>query len=134
ACDMDQIMDIADKHDLVVIEDAAHAHGGEYKNKKLGSIGHAGCLSFQSSKNLTAGEGGMVVTDDEKLIEMMNYLRNVGRVKDGQWYEHHFAGCNYRITQFQAALLSTQLTRLEQQTKQRDQNGRYLNSLLEKID
>lgn len=134
ACDMDQIMDIADKHDLVVIEDAAHAHGGEYKNKKLGSIGHAGCFSFQSSKNLTAGEGGMVVTDDEKLFEMMNSLRNVGRVKDGQWYEHHFAGCNYRITQFQAVLLSTQLTRLEQQTKKRDENGRYLNSLLEKID
>lgn len=134
ACAMDRIMTIAREYDLVVIEDAAHAHGGEYKGKKLGSIGHAGCFSFQSSKNLTAGEGGMIVTDDEKLFDMMNSLRNVGRVKGGQWYEHHYAGCNYRITQFQAALLSQQLTRLEEQTKKRDENGRYLSKLLEPIE
>ena len=134
ACDMDRIMSISKKHNLIVIEDSAHAHGGEYKGKKLGSIGHAGCFSFQSSKNLNAGEGGLVVTDNENLFDMMNSLRNVGRVKNGQWYEHHFAGCNYRITQFQAALLSAQLSRLEQQTKIRDENGVYLNSLLEKID
>jgi dTDP-4-amino-4,6-dideoxygalactose transaminase len=134
ACDMDQIMAIAREHSLIVIEDAAHAHGGEYKGKKLGSIGHAGCFSFQSSKNLNAGEGGLIVTDNENLFDMMNSLRNVGRVKNGQWYEHHFAGCNYRITQFQAALLSAQLSRLEQQTKIRDENGLYLNNLLEKID
>lgn len=132
--DMDRIMKIAERHGLVVIEDAAHAHGGEYKNRKLGSIGHAGCFSFQSSKNLTAGEGGIVVTDDEKLFDQMNALRNVGRVKGGQWYEHHYLGCNYRITQFQAALLSRQLKRLDQQTRQRDANGRLLNSLLEPIE
>ena len=134
ACDMDHIMAIAQKHNLFVIEDAAHAHGGEYKGKKLGSIGHAGCFSFQSSKNLNAGEGGLIVTDDEKLFDMMNSLRNVGRVKDGQWYEHHYIGCNYRITQFQAALLSQQLTRLEHQTRLRDENGKYLSELLEPID
>ncbi len=134
ACDMDAIMEIAQKHHLRVIEDAAHAHGGEYKGKKLGSIGDAGCFSFQSSKNLTSGEGGIVVTDDEKLYNMMNSLRNVGRVKDGMWYEHHNPGCNYRITQLQAALLLKQLSRLEDQTQRRDENGRYLNSLLEKID
>jgi dTDP-4-amino-4,6-dideoxygalactose transaminase len=134
ACDMEQIMGIAKKHNLFVIEDAAHAHGGEYKGKKLGSIGHAGCFSFQSSKNLNAGEGGLVVTDDERLFDMMNSLRNVGRVKDGQWYEHHFAGCNYRITQLQAALLSTQLQRLDEQTRTRDENGKYLSDLLKDID
>ncbi len=134
ACDMDAIMDIANKHHLTVIEDACHAHGGEYKGKKLGSIGHAGCFSFQSSKNLTSGEGGIVITSDESLYNMMNSLRNVGRVKGGKWYEHHNLGCNYRITQFQAALLSTQFKRLEAQTKKRDENGRYLNALLEKID
>jgi len=134
SCAMDSIMEIARKHKLTVIEDAAHAHGGEYKGKKLGSIGHAGCFSFQSSKNLTAGEGGLVVTDDEKLFDMMNSLRNVGRVKDGQWYEHHYLGCNYRITQFQAALLSEQLKRLDKQTKTRDENGKYLNKLLAKIE
>ena len=134
ACDMDSIMAIASKHNLFVIEDAAHAHGGEYKGKKLGSIGHAGCFSFQSSKNLNAGEGGIVITDDEKLYDKINSLRNVGRVKEGQWYEHHHLGCNYRITQFQAALLSRQLSRLDAQTKTRDKNGRYLNELLNDID
>ena len=131
---MDTIMDIARKHNLTVIEDTAHAHGGEYKGKKLGSIGHAGCFSFQSSKNLNAGEGGLIVTNDENLFDMMNSLRNVGRVKNGQWYEHHYAGCNYRITQFQAALLSQQLTRLESQTLTRNENGIYLNSLLADIE
>lgn len=133
ACDMDAIMAIADRHKLTVIEDAAHAHGAEYKGRKLGAIGHAGCFSFQSSKNLTAGEGGMVVTDDEQLYEMMNSLRNVGRVKGGAWYEHHYLGCNYRITQFQAALLSKQLSRLDQQTKRRDENGRYFAQLLNSV-
>lgn len=134
SCDMDAIMKIADNHNLFVIEDAAHAHGGEYKGKKLGTIGHAGCFSFQSSKNLNAGEGGIVITDDEKLFDKINSLRNVGRVKDGQWYEHHFLGCNYRITQFQAALLSSQLKRLDEQTKARDENGKYLSELLSGID
>jgi len=134
ASNMDAILQIAKKHNLKVIEDAAHAHGGAYKGKKLGSLGDAGCFSFQSSKNLTAGEGGMVVTDDEALYDKMNSLRNVGRVKGGEWYEHHYLGCNYRITQMQAALLSQQLQRLEAQTQQRDENGQYLNTLLSDIE
>jgi dTDP-4-amino-4,6-dideoxygalactose transaminase len=134
ACEMDAIMQIAAKHKLRVIEDAAHAHGGEYKGKKLGSIGDAGCFSFQSSKNLTSGEGGIIVTDDEVLYDMMNSLRNVGRVKGGEWYQHHNLGCNYRLTQLQTALLSKQLERLEEQTQKRNQNGLYLNSLLNEID
>src|SRR5690606_5576196 len=84
ACNMDEIMRIATKHNLFVLEDAAHGYGGEYKGKKLGSIGHAGSFSFQSSKNLNAGEGGIVITNDEPLYDMMNSLRNVGRVKGGQ--------------------------------------------------
>ncbi|MCG8308404.1 MAG: DegT/DnrJ/EryC1/StrS family aminotransferase [Cytophagales bacterium] len=134
SCNMDALQEIASKHKLRIIEDAAHAHGGEYKGKKLGSIGDAGCFSFQSSKNLTSGEGGIIVTDDEELYDMMNSLRNVGRVKGGQWYEHHNLGCNYRLTQLQAALLTTQLERLEEQTQKRNENGLYLNALLEKID
>ncbi len=134
ACEMDKIMAIADKHGLRVIEDAAHAHGAAYRNRKLGSIGDAGCFSFQSSKNLTSGEGGMIVTDDEELYHKMNSLRNVGRVHGGQWYEHHFLGCNYRITQLQAALLSSQLKRLEEQTLTRHENGTYLNTLLKQIE
>lgn len=134
ACDMDKIMEIAKKHNIRVIEDACHGHGAEYKGRKLGSIGDAGCFSFQSSKNLTCGEGGMIITNDEALYDMMNSLRNVGRVKGGQWYEHHYLGCNYRITQLQTALLRTQLKRLDEQTRLRHQNGTYLNSLLEKIE
>jgi dTDP-4-amino-4,6-dideoxygalactose transaminase len=134
ACEMDKIMAIAQKHNLRVIEDACHGHGAEYKGKKLGSIGDAGCFSFQSSKNLTSGEGGMIVTNDEKLYDMMNSLRNVGRIKGGQWYEHHNLGCNYRMTQLQVVLLASQLKRLEEQTRRRHLNGTYLNSLIEKID
>jgi dTDP-4-amino-4,6-dideoxygalactose transaminase len=81
--------DIARRHNLSVIEDACHAHGAEYKGRKLGSIGNAGCFSFQSSKNLTCGEGGMIITNDENLYDMMNSLRNVGLIKGGEWYEHH---------------------------------------------
>ncbi len=134
ACDMDKLMAIAEKYNLKVIEDACHGHGAEYKGKKLGSIGDAGCFSFQSSKNLTCGEGGMVITNDENLYDMMNSLRNVGRVKGGQWYEHHYLGCNYRITQLQVALLKNQLKRLKEQTLKRHENGTYLNTLLEKIE
>jgi len=134
ACDMEAIMDIAKRHGLRVIEDAAHGHGAEYKGKKLGSIGDAGSFSFQSSKNLTSGEGGMVITDDDDLYAMMNSLRNVGRIEGGQWYDHYNPGCNYRITQMQAVLLSHQLKRLEEQTKQRNENGLYLNELLKNIE
>ncbi len=134
ACEMDQILAIAKKYNLRVIEDACHGPGAEYKGKKLGSIGDAGCFSFQSSKNLTSGEGGMVVTNDEALYQMMNSLRNVGRVEGGAWYEHHNSGCNYRITQLQAVLLSSQLKRLEEQTLIRHNNGTYLNEMLSKID
>ncbi|HEY5511849.1 MAG TPA: DegT/DnrJ/EryC1/StrS family aminotransferase [Prolixibacteraceae bacterium] len=134
ACEMDQILEIAKKHSLRVIEDACHGHGAEYKGKKLGSIGDAGCFSFQSSKNLTCGEGGMVITNDDALYQMMNSLRNVGRVEGGAWYEHHYAGCNYRITQLQVVLLTNQLKRLEEQTMIRHKNGTYLNELLSKIE
>ena len=133
-CDMDAILDIARRHKLRVIEDAAHGHGAEYKGKKLGSIGDAGSFSFQSSKNLTSGEGGMVVTNDDALYETMNSLRNVGRLPSGQWYDHFNPGCNYRITQLQAVLLSEQLKRLDEQTRLRNANGLYLDSLLANID
>jgi len=134
ACDVDRIMAIARKHRLTVIEDACHAHGAEYKSLKLGSIGDAGCFSFQSSKNLTSGEGGITITSDRELAAAVDSLRNVGRVEGGQWYEHHNLGCNYRMTPIQAALLSSQLKRLEEQTKRRDENGRYLGGLLREID
>jgi dTDP-4-amino-4,6-dideoxygalactose transaminase len=132
-CDMDAILDIARRHNLRVIEDAAHAHGAEYKGRKLGSIGDAGSFSFQSSKNLTSGEGGIVITNNDDLYRTMASLRNVGRLPEGQWYDHFNPGCNYRITQLQAVLLSAQLARLEAQTLQREANGLYLDELLRDI-
>ena len=134
ACDMDAIMDIARRHKLRVVEDAAHGHGAEYKGQKLGSIGDVGSFSFQSSKNLTSGEGGIVVTNDDELYQVMRSLRNVGRIEGGQWYDHYNPGCNYRITTMQAVLLSEQLKRLDEQTRTRDENGLYLNELLGQIE
>lgn len=134
ACDMERLGEIGARHKLAIIEDAAHAHGAEYKGRKLGTIGAAGCFSFQSSKNLTSGEGGMIITDDEPLYDVMNSLRNCGRVKGGAWYEHVNLGCNYRIATLQAALLRNQLTRLDAQTRKRNENGLYLNELLSQIE
>jgi len=131
--DMNAIMAIAKKRKLIVIEDAAHAHGASYKERPAGSIGHVGSFSFQSSKNLTAGEGGMITTNDDKLAAACRSIQNCGRVSDGLWYEHHLISGNYRLGEFQGAVLNAQLARLEKQTRTRDRNGRYLASRLERL-
>jgi|SRR5438093_1542873 len=131
--DMDLIMAIASKHKLVVIEDAAHAHGASYKNRSAGSIGHMGSFSFQSSKNLTAGEGGIIITNDDALAESCRSIQNCGRIPKGVWYEHHVISGNYRLSEFQGAILNAQLTRLEAQTRTRDRNGAYFASRVTKL-
>lgn len=130
--DMDAIMDIAHKHNLKVIEDAAQAHGASWRGKGVGSIGDAGSFSFQASKNLTAGEGGIIITCDEHVGDMAWSIHNVGRVKGGAWYEHPVLGSNYRMTEFQAAILLNQLKKLDSETKTRNQNGMRLAARLEK--
>ena len=127
---MKAIMAIARKHKLVVIEDAAHAHGASYQNRPAGSIGHLGSFSFQSSKNLTAGEGGLIITNDDTLAEACRSIHNCGRIPGGVWYEHHVISGNYRLGEFQGAILNSQLDRLEAQTRTRDRNGQYLASRL----
>jgi dTDP-4-amino-4,6-dideoxygalactose transaminase len=87
-------------------------------------------FSFQSSKNLTAGEGGIIVTNDDALAEACRSIHNCGRVPDGIWYEHHVVAGNYRLGEFQGAVLNAQLDRLDAQTATRDANGRYLASRL----
>ena len=124
--DMQAIMSIAKAHNLVVIEDAAHAHGASYRGCPAGAIGHMASFSFQSSKNLTAGEGGIITTNDDALAEACRSIQNCGRVPDGVWYEHHVISGNYRLGEFQGAVLNAQLDRLEEQTRTRDANGRYL--------
>jgi dTDP-4-amino-4,6-dideoxygalactose transaminase len=131
--DMQAIMAIASKHNLVVIEDAAHAHGAICAGRPAGSIGHLGSFSFQSSKNLTSGEGGIVVTSDDRLAAACRSIHNCGRIEGGLWYEHHVMSANYRLGEFQGAILNAQLSRLEEQTRTRDRNGRYLAARLSRI-
>jgi len=128
AADMDAILAIARKHGLVVIEDAAHAHGGRYQGKSLGALGDIGSFSFQQTKNCTAGEGGAILTDNTRYFELMDSIQNFGRDVRGsaKRWEHIRLCANYRITEFQSALLRVQLQRLEEQTCRRDANGRYL--------
>lgn len=127
---MDRLMAIAREHRLVVIEDAAHAHGASDHGRPAGSIGHMASFSFQSSKNLTAGEGGIIITNDDRLAEACRSIHNCGRVPDGIWYEHHVVAGNHRLGEFQGAVLNAQLDRLDDQTATRDANGRYLASRL----
>ena len=142
--DMDAIMTIARKHNLYVIEDCAHKHGGELKAKKAGSIGDIGSFSFQLSKLMTAGEGGELTTSNPQLFEKLDALRNCGRRPEKEESADKGAGLygsegdfiqsgNYRITDFQAALLIESLKRLPVQNRIRGQNAKYLNSLLAKL-
>jgi len=132
--DMDRIGDIARRHGLKVIEDAAHAWGSKWRGKGCGALGHAGGFSFQQSKNITAAEGGIVLTDDPDLADTIRSLSNVGRGKDKPWYEHYLPGGNYRMTEFQAAILLAQLTRLPEQTARRARNAAILNAGLADIE
>jgi len=131
--DMDAIMAIAARHQLLVIEDAAHAHGASYKNRPAGSLGHVASFSFQSSKNLTSGEGGLLTSNDDTLAAQCRSLHNCGRIPTGVWYEHHVISGNYRLGELQGALLNTQLDRLEDQTSTRDANGRHLAERLKNL-
>jgi dTDP-4-amino-4,6-dideoxygalactose transaminase len=124
--DMRAIMAIAKKRRLSVIEDAAHAHGASLSNKPAGSIGHMASFSFQSSKNMTSGEGGILTTNNKSLAESCASIQNCGRIPNGIWYEHHAISGNYRLGEFQGAVLNAQLDRLETQTATRDLNGEYL--------
>ncbi|MBT3242428.1 MAG: DegT/DnrJ/EryC1/StrS family aminotransferase [Bacteroidetes bacterium] len=141
--DMDAIMDIAKRHNLFVIEDCAHKTGGEWSGRKAGSIGDIGSFSFQLSKHLTAGEGGAMTTNDPLLAEKLDALRNCGRRPETEEYSQEIKGAgfysdegnfiqsgNYRITEFQAAILVEALKRLPEQNSIRDKNGLYMNSLL----
>lgn len=129
-CDMDVLGAMAEKHNLLILEDACHSWGTKWKGKGTGAIGDAGAFSFQVSKNITSGEGGIVLTDREELEDLIRGFTNIGRIKTGGWYEHYLLGTNLRMTEFQAAVLLAQLTRLEAQTLRREENGNYLDEKL----
>jgi dTDP-4-amino-4,6-dideoxygalactose transaminase len=133
AADMERIMCISQKHNIAVVEDAAHAHGARWKNQGCGSVGDAGIFSFQVSKNMTAGEGGLITTNSRSVAELCESYIWVGRKAGRPWYEHHRLGWNYRLTEFQGALLIEQLKRLDAQNAVRRKNGLYLNQQLSQI-
>jgi dTDP-4-amino-4,6-dideoxygalactose transaminase len=117
--DMDAMRSLAEKHGLRVIEDCAHAHGAKWKGRGAGSLGHAGAFSLQTSKLLTAGEGGIVTTNDDEIAERTETYTNCGRSSRTDRFGHRFLGFNYRLTEFQAAVLLGQLEKLPAQTARR---------------
>ena len=131
--EMDALLAIARKHDLIVIEDAAQAHGASYRGKPVGALGQAGSFSFQSSKNLTCGEGGAITTSDDAFATRCRSLHNCGRAADGPWYEHHAIGGNYRLGEFQGAVLNGQLEDFEARATVRERNGSALARRLSEI-
>ncbi len=128
SADMDPILELAEKYNLKVIEDACQAHGAEYKGKKVGCYGNAACFSFYPSKNLGAyGDAGMVVTNDEKISERLVMLRNYGqKVK----YHHLMKGFNNRLDTIQATILRVKLKRLDEWNEARRKNAKRYNELL----
>ena len=130
--DMDPILEFARRHDLVVIEDAAQAHGAEYKGRKAGTLGDAGCFSFYPGKNLGAfGEGGAVVTDDIELQEKIRVLRDHGQVRK---YHHTMIGWNCRMDGIQAAVLRVKLQHLDTGNSLRRAHAGQYNRALQELE
>jgi dTDP-4-amino-4,6-dideoxygalactose transaminase len=132
--DMDALLELAAEHQLAVIEDCAHVHGGEYKGKGAGSMGDLGAFSFQSSKIMTAGEGGIVITSRLDAFELVQSIVNCGRASATDQYKKRVIGSNYRITEFQAAILLGQLEQLPELAARRVRNAALLTRRLERID
>jgi dTDP-4-amino-4,6-dideoxygalactose transaminase len=131
--DMARINELAKAHDLKVMEDAAHAWGSKYEGRGAGTLGQCGTFSFQVSKNITAGEGGILVTDDKELADLCRSFSHCGRTEGSAWYDHNNLGSNLRITEFQAAVLLAQLSRLEDQVARREQSAALLDETLANI-
>jgi dTDP-4-amino-4,6-dideoxygalactose transaminase len=131
--DLDRLSQLAQEHGLHLIEDSAHAHGSEWRGKKVGAFGKAGTFSFQSSKLMTAGEGGIIISNDDAFERQARSVHDCGRMP-GEWFYHHFLyGSNYRLSEWQGAVLMTQLGRLDEQTCRRHRNARLLDRELSKI-
>ena len=130
SADMDPILDIAHKHNLLVIEDAAQAHGAEYKGRKVGTLGDVACFSFYPTKNMTTGEGGMITTDNEEIANMARIYRAHGSsVK----YHHDYLGYNFRSTDIAAAIGLAQLKKIDSFNDKRNENASYLTDGLKDV-
>ncbi|RQG97155.1 DegT/DnrJ/EryC1/StrS family aminotransferase [Natrarchaeobius chitinivorans] len=134
AADMPALCDLADDHDLFVLEDACQAHGAEIQGERVGSLGDAACFSFYPTKNMTTGEGGIVTTDREDVAERAASYVNHGRAENGTGdYEHVRLGHNYRMTSLAAAIGRTQIERLPEFNERRRENAAYYDDRLEPL-
>ena len=133
ACDMDALTKLCSERGIALVEDCAHSIGTRWRGRGTGTIGTAGAFSFQQSKLMTAGEGGMVTTEDPELFERAWSHANLGRIREREWYYHAVHGTNLRMTEWQGALLRAQLERLPQQHRTREENGDLLDAELAKL-
>lgn len=131
--DLDALGALAQRKGIVLIEDSSHAHATEWKGRRIGAYGAAGTFSFQSGKLMTAGEGGIIITNDDAFERQARSVHDCGRMP-GEWFYSHFIyGSNYRLSEWQGAVLSAQLSRLDGQARRRHQNARLLDKLLATI-
>lgn len=131
--DMDSVMELGERYGLFVIEDAAEAHGAEYKGRRTGGLGHMACFSFYSNKIITTGEGGMVVTNDEELAERARWLRAHAFGKHGKHFWHEALGFGYRMSALQAAVGLAQVERIDEFVSIRRHHAKLYNSLLSEL-
>ena len=132
--DLDKLHEIAQRHKLWLVEDSSHAHGSEWKGKKIGAIGDIGTFSFQQSKLMTAGEGGIIVTNNPDLERKARSIHDCGRLPGEWFYDHYMYGSNYRLSEWQGAVLRQQLKRFPEQTKIRTRNTKILEKELPIIE
>lgn len=133
---LDKILEVGQKHKVAVVEDACQAHLAEWRGKKVGTLGLAGCFSFQASKNLNSGEGGAVLTNDDQFAETCYNFHNQGRGRAVTGYNFTYAGTrgsNLRLSEFQGSLLVAQMARVREQANRRTENAKYLTQLLGEI-
>lgn len=131
--DLDRLQALAKRHSIHLVEDSSHAHGSEWQGRKIGTFGTAATFSFQASKLMTAGEGGIIISNDDAFERQARSVHDCGRMP-GEWFYSHFIyGSNYRLSEWQGAVLRVQLSRLDEQTRHRHRNGRLLDELLRKI-
>jgi len=132
-CDMQSIRELAEEHNLAVIEDSCEAIGASYHGKQSGTFGDTSCFAFYPNKQMTTGEGGMIVTDDDRLAKLCRSMRNQGRGEDGSWLRHERIGYNYRLSDIHCALGLAQVERLSELLQKRDQVARAYHRALKGI-
>ena len=132
--DLVSLLNISKKYNIPIVEDAAQAHGSMLNDKKVGAIGLGGIFSFQTSKNMSAGEGGAIVSNDESFIDACFSYHNCGRVRNGKWYEHYRMGSNLRMSALNAAILLPQIKSMDRDFLLRERSRKIIDAGIASID